>query len=168
MCTIEMRFRCHVAFRNAVIILTIVLLIDKKKSLQAIADIVDSMKWRNFAAIYETDEGLSRLQKTLTLKGDRDNPLTHTTRQLGKGPDYRSMLKEIRSLSVCNIIIDVEPQNIMDVLYQAKEVRLLADYCHFVITYLVLYIICVISTTKPHCRRISQAWKKNCLTLITN
>lgn len=107
------------------------------------------MEWQNFAAIYENDEGLSRLQKTLTLKGKKDNPLTHTTRQLNEGSDYRSMLKELRSLPGCNIIIDVKPENIMDVLYQAKEVKLLADYCHFVITYLVLYIICLISTTKP-------------------
>ncbi|XP_011879931.1 PREDICTED: glutamate receptor ionotropic, kainate 2-like [Vollenhovia emeryi] len=107
-----------------------------EKVSKAIADVIESMKWRNFVAIYENDEGLSRLQKTLTLKGDKDNPLTHTTRQLNEGPDYRTMLKEIRSLSVCNIIIDVEPQNIMEVLYQAKDVRLLTDYCHLVITYL--------------------------------
>lgn len=103
---------------------------------QAIADVIDSMGWQNFAAIYETDEGLSRLQKTLTLKGDKNNPIVHTVRQLNEGTDYRPMLKEIRSLSVCNIIIDVKPENIIEVLSQAKDVKLLADYCHFVITYL--------------------------------
>ncbi|XP_032663311.1 glutamate receptor ionotropic, kainate 2-like [Odontomachus brunneus] len=101
---------------------------------QAIADVVESMQWRNFAAIYENDDGLSRIQKTLTLKRSKDNPIT--IRQLGKGPDYRPMLKEINSLSVCNIIIDVEPQNLIHVLNQAKEVKLLADYCNFIITYL--------------------------------
>ncbi|XP_018315808.1 glutamate receptor ionotropic, kainate 2-like [Mycetomoellerius zeteki] len=103
---------------------------------QAIADVIASMKWRNFAAIYETDEGLSRLQKTLTLKGDKDNPIVHTVRQLNEESDYRAMLKEIRSLSVCNIIIDVKPEHIMEVLQKAKEVRLLADYCDFVLTYM--------------------------------
>ncbi|XP_018345205.1 PREDICTED: glutamate receptor ionotropic, kainate 2-like [Trachymyrmex septentrionalis] len=103
---------------------------------QAIADVVDSMKWRKFVAIYETNEGLSRLQKTLTLKGDKDAPIRHTVQKLNEGPDYRSMLKKIRHLSVWNIIIDVKPENIMEVLYQAKEVNLLADYCNFVITYL--------------------------------
>ncbi|KYN07195.1 Glutamate receptor, ionotropic kainate 2, partial [Cyphomyrmex costatus] len=111
---------------------------------QAIADVIASMKWRNFAAIYETDEGLSRLQKTLTLKGDKDNPIMHTVRQLNEGPDYRMMLKEIRSLSVCNIIIDVNPKKIMEVLHQAKEVRLLADYCNFVITYLDSSILSIL------------------------
>ncbi|XP_018339843.1 PREDICTED: glutamate receptor ionotropic, kainate 2-like isoform X1 [Trachymyrmex septentrionalis] len=103
---------------------------------QAIADVIALMNWRNFAAIYETDEGLSRLQKTLTLKGDKENPIVHTVRQLNEGSDYRTMLKEIRSLSVCNIIIDVKPENIIKVLGEAKEVRLLADYCNFMLTYM--------------------------------
>ncbi|XP_011060752.1 PREDICTED: glutamate receptor ionotropic, kainate 2-like [Acromyrmex echinatior] len=100
---------------------------------QAIADVIDSMKWQKFVAIYETDEGLSRLQKTLTLK---EYPIIHTVWKLNEGSDYRSMLKKIRHLPVCNIIIDVKPKNIMKVLHQAKEVNLLADYCNFVITYL--------------------------------
>ncbi|XP_012061138.1 PREDICTED: glutamate receptor ionotropic, kainate 2-like [Atta cephalotes] len=103
---------------------------------QAIADIIDSMNWQKFAAIYETDEGLSRLQKTLILKGDNNDPIIHTAWKLEKGPDYRSMLREIRYLSVRNIIIDVKPENIMKVLYQAKEVSLLEDYSDFIITYL--------------------------------
>ncbi|XP_011170993.1 glutamate receptor ionotropic, kainate 2 [Solenopsis invicta] len=106
----------------------------------AIADIIENIivttKWQNFAAIYETNEGLSRLQKVLTIKGDRNNPVTHTVRQLNEGSDHRSMLKEIRSLGICNVIIDVEPEKIMKVLSQAKEVRLLSDYCYFILTYL--------------------------------
>lgn len=105
------------------------------------------MNWRKFVAIYETDEGLSRLQKTLILKGKKDNPITRTAWKL-EGPDYRSMLKKICYLyTVCNIIIDVKPENIMKVLHQAKEVNLQARYSNFVISYLVLYIICFISIT---------------------
>lgn len=99
------------------------------------------MQWQGFVAIYENDDGLSRIQKALTLKRKKDNPIT--IRQLGNGPDYRPMLKEIRSLSICNVIIDVEPKNIINVLQQAKEIKLLADYCNFVITYLVYIHITV-------------------------
>ncbi|XP_018315810.1 glutamate receptor ionotropic, kainate 2-like [Mycetomoellerius zeteki] len=103
---------------------------------RAIADVIDSMNWRKFVAIYETDEGLSRLQKTLILKGKKDNPITRTAWKL-EGPDYRSMLKKICYLyTVCNIIIDVKPENIMKVLHQAKEVNLQARYSNFVISYL--------------------------------
>ncbi|XP_014473269.1 PREDICTED: glutamate receptor ionotropic, kainate 2-like [Dinoponera quadriceps] len=108
---------------------------DNERISQAIADVVDSMQWRNYAVIYENDDGLSRIQKTLTLKRSKDYPIT--IRQLNKeSDDYRPMLKEISSLSVCNIIIDVEPQKLIHVLKQAKEVKLLSDYCNFIITYL--------------------------------
>ncbi|KAG7201434.1 hypothetical protein KM043_004194 [Ampulex compressa] len=106
---------------------------DSEKVSQAIADVVDSMKWRTFAAVYETTDGLSRIQKALTLRRSKDNPIT--IRPL-TGKDYRPVLKEIRSFSICNIIVDVEPKNIIEVLSQAKEVRLLGDYCNFIITYL--------------------------------
>ncbi|EGI59304.1 Glutamate receptor, ionotropic kainate 2, partial [Acromyrmex echinatior] len=111
---------------------------------QAIADIINSMNWRKFAAIYETDEGLSRLQKTLILKGDENDPIIHTAWKLDEGPDYRSMLKQIRYLPMQNIIIDVKPENIMKVLHQAEEVSLLSDYSDFVITYLDSSILSII------------------------
>lgn len=100
---------------------------------KAIADLVESMKWNTYAAIYETNEGLSRIKKALSLRRKKDSVIT--IRRL-QGPDYRPILKEIRALSICNLIVDVEPNNIVEVLYQAKEVKLLADYCNFLITYL--------------------------------
>ncbi|XP_017787966.1 PREDICTED: glutamate receptor ionotropic, kainate 2-like isoform X3 [Habropoda laboriosa] len=101
---------------------------------KAIADVVESMKWTTFAAIYQNDDGLSRLQKALSLRRKKDSIIT--IRRLSEGMDYRPILKEIRALSICNLIVDVEPNNIVEVLYQAKEVKLLADYCNFLITYL--------------------------------
>ncbi|XP_018368900.1 PREDICTED: glutamate receptor ionotropic, kainate 2-like [Trachymyrmex cornetzi] len=115
---------------------------------QAIADVIDSINWRKFAAIYETDEGLSRLQKTLILNRNKEGPIIHTAWKLDKGPDYHSMLKQIRYLSVRNIIIDVKPENIMEVLYQAKEVSLLADYFDIVITYLDSSMLPIIEMLK--------------------
>ncbi|XP_003706416.2 glutamate receptor ionotropic, kainate 2 isoform X2 [Megachile rotundata] len=101
---------------------------------KAIADVVESMKWNTFVAIYQTNDGLSRIQKSLSLRRKKDGVIT--IRKLNGAGDYRPILKEIRALSICDVIIDVEPNNIVDVLYQAKEVKLLADYCNFLITYL--------------------------------
>ncbi|KAG6795357.1 glutamate receptor ionotropic, kainate 2 isoform X1 [Apis mellifera caucasica] len=101
---------------------------------KAIADVVESMKWTTFAAVYQNNDGLSRIQKALSLRRKKDTAVT--IRRLGEGPDFRPILKEIRAMSICNVIIDVEPRNIIDVLYQAKEVKLLAEYCNFLITYL--------------------------------
>ncbi|XP_078053651.1 glutamate receptor ionotropic, kainate 2 [Augochlora pura] len=99
-----------------------------------LADVVGSMKWGTFAAVYQNNDGLSRIRQALTLKRGKDTVMT--IRRIGDGPDYRPVLKQIRAMSISNVIVDVEPKNIMDVLYQAKEVKLLADYCNFFITYL--------------------------------
>lgn len=97
------------------------------------------MKWNSFIALYQTNDGLSRIQKSLSLSHKKDGVIT--IRRLTEGLDYRPILKEIRALSICNVIIDVEPNNIVEVLYQARDVKLLADYCNFLITYLVLRYI---------------------------
>ncbi|XP_076302243.1 glutamate receptor ionotropic, kainate 2-like, partial [Lasioglossum baleicum] len=101
---------------------------------QAIADVVESMKFSTYAAVYQNNDGLARIRKALSLRRKKDSVVT--IRRLGDGLNYRSVLKEIRSLSICNVIVDVEPANIIEVLSQAKEVKLLADYCNFIITYL--------------------------------
>ncbi|XP_053977682.1 glutamate receptor ionotropic, kainate 2-like isoform X1 [Hylaeus volcanicus] len=101
---------------------------------KAIADLIDATKWNAFVAIYQTNDGLSRIKQALTLRRNKDSVMT--LRRLGEGPDYRAVLKEIHALSICNVIIDVDPNIIIDVLYQAKEVKLLGDYCNFIITYM--------------------------------
>ncbi|XP_071860840.1 glutamate receptor ionotropic, kainate 2 isoform X1 [Bombus fervidus] len=101
---------------------------------KAIADVVESMKWNSFAAVYEDNDGLSRIQKALSLKRTKDSAIT--IKKLYEGMDNRPVLKEIRAMSICNVIIDVKPSNIIEVLYQAMEVKLMADYCNFLITYL--------------------------------
>lgn len=115
---------------------SLIICISNENFAQAIADVVESMKWNTFAAVYQNNDGLSRIQKALSLRRKKDTAVT--IRRLGEGPDFRPILKEIRAMSICNVVIDVEPRNIMNVLYQAKEVKLLAEYCNFLITYLVL------------------------------
>ncbi|KAK2579609.1 hypothetical protein KPH14_010900 [Odynerus spinipes] len=107
---------------------------DSKMISKAIADVVIWNEWKNFVAIYETNDGLSRIQKALTMSRKKDNPIT--IRHLGPGPDYRSVLKEVGTLPIDNIILDVNPKNIMSVLTQAKEVNLVRDYTNFIITYM--------------------------------
>lgn len=99
------------------------------------------MKWHRSVAIYENDEGLSRIQKALTVKQQKDNSIRNSIiiRQLDDGKQYRPMLKEIGNSSIFNVIIDAkDPEKINDVLEQAKEIKLLGNYSNFVITYLVI------------------------------
>ena len=120
------------------------------------------MKWNTFAAVYENNDSLSRIQKALSLQRKRDSLVT--IRRLSDGMDYRPVLKELHALSICNVIIDVSPSNVIEVLYQAKEVKLLGDYCNFLITYLVLLFIycytrrCCVGTLASSRRRDWQSF----------
>lgn len=67
-----------------------------------------------------------RLKDILLIHGPQDFPIT--VRQLGTEPDYRPLLKEIQSSGENNIVLDCAPNKILDVLRQAKEVKMLEDY----------------------------------------
>jgi ionotropic kainate glutamate receptor 2 len=55
--------------------------------LQAYVDLVRAWGWRSFTIIYESNEGLVRLQELLKAHGPSEFPIT--VRQLGEGSDYR-------------------------------------------------------------------------------
>ncbi|XP_015112728.1 glutamate receptor ionotropic, kainate 2 [Diachasma alloeum] len=105
----------------------------------ALADLLNITHWPQFTVLYETDDGLSRLQKLLEKHGPQDFPVT--IRQLNPSydkltnePDYRPLLKEVANSSDFNVILDVTPPNIKKVIQQAHEVKLLQDYYHYLIT----------------------------------
>lgn len=70
--------------------------------------------------------GLMRLKDVLQIHGPDDNPIT--VRQLGDDPDYRPLLKEIQTSGESNIVLDCDPDKILDILRQAREVKLMEDY----------------------------------------
>lgn len=69
---------------------------------------------------------LMRLKDILQIHGPNDFPIT--VRQLGDDGDYRPLLKEIKTSGENNIVLDCEPEKILDILRQAKEVNMLEDY----------------------------------------
>ncbi|KAK0162284.1 hypothetical protein PV327_008633 [Microctonus hyperodae] len=111
---------------------------DSEKISQALSDLLDAMNWQQYTIIYETDNGLSRLQKALMRHGPNNYPIT--IRQLKPTydkyhqPDYRPLLKEIANSTVYNVIIDIEPGKLLTILKQAEEVKLLRDYYNYIIT----------------------------------
>lgn len=58
---------------------------------KALAEIVKNHQWTNFAILYETEEGLSKMQEILKLqeyqKDGKKNRII--MKQIGPGPDYR-------------------------------------------------------------------------------
>ncbi|XP_055683998.1 glutamate receptor ionotropic, kainate 2-like [Lutzomyia longipalpis] len=106
---------------------------------RALADLLADYSWKSFTIIYEKDEGLMRLKDVLQIHGPQDSPIT--VRQLGDDPDYRPLLKEIQTSGETNIVLDCEPDKILDILRQAQEVKLMEDYQSYVITSLNTHTI---------------------------
>ncbi|XP_034944392.1 glutamate receptor ionotropic, kainate 2-like isoform X2 [Chelonus insularis] len=112
---------------------------DSEKISDALVDILKAMSWLQYTVVYETDDGLSRLQKALWKHGPTNFPIT--VRQLKPTydksthePDYRPLLKEVANSTDFSIIFDVEPENLWSILKQAQEVKLLKDYYNYIIT----------------------------------
>ncbi|XP_050099710.1 glutamate receptor ionotropic, kainate 2-like isoform X2 [Anopheles aquasalis] len=99
---------------------------------RALADLIVDYSWKSFTIIYDTDEGLMRLKDILQIHGPNDAPIT--VRQIDDDPDYRPLLKDIQSSGESHIILEIRPERIVELLRQAKEVKMLEEYQSYIIT----------------------------------
>ncbi|XP_074036325.1 glutamate receptor ionotropic, kainate 2 [Leptinotarsa decemlineata] len=110
---------------------------------KGLAELVKSLEWSSFVIVYETEEGLVRLQEILKLqeleRGKKKNVII--VKQLGPGPDYRPLFKEIRNTTEDNIILDCKTENILPILSQAKSLNMLNLHNRYFITSLDAHTI---------------------------
>ncbi|XP_058825661.1 glutamate receptor ionotropic, kainate 2-like [Topomyia yanbarensis] len=99
---------------------------------QALRDLIVDYSWKSFTIIYDSDEGLMRLKDVLQIHEPEDSPIT--VRQIDDDPDYRPLLKDIQSSGESHIILEVHPSKIIEILRQAKEVKMLEEYQSYIIT----------------------------------
>ena len=98
---------------------------------KAFADFVRDIGWKSFIILYETEDGLVKMQELLKLpKTFADVKIT--LRQLTPGTDdYRPLLKEIKKSEITRIVLDCDFDKIALILAQADEVGLLTDYHNY-------------------------------------
>ncbi|XP_045623949.1 glutamate receptor ionotropic, kainate 2 isoform X4 [Procambarus clarkii] len=96
---------------------------------RAYYDILMQLKWKNFVVLYDSNEGLVRLQTLL-----KEKSWTVTVRQLPDGTDFRPLLKEIRRFQATHIVLDVSQDKIHSVLRQAAQIGLMREYHNYFIT----------------------------------
>ena len=102
-----------------------------KSSGKAFADFVRDVGWKSFIVLYETEDGLVKIQELLKLpKTFADIQIKML--QLTPGTtDYRPLLKEIKKSEETRIVLDCDYDKISLILAQANEVGLLTDYHNY-------------------------------------
>lgn len=106
---------------------------------RAFADLIVDYSWKSYTIIYDEDDSLIKLKDVLQIHNPNDNPIT--VRQLDDGPDYRPMLKEIQSSGESHIVLDIHPDKIVDLLRQARDVKMMEEYQSYIITSLDTHTI---------------------------
>ncbi|XP_077977877.1 glutamate receptor ionotropic, kainate 2-like [Glandiceps talaboti] len=104
---------------------------DSRLISKAISDIVEYYRWKKVAILYQNEDSLVRLQETFKLSASREIEIS--VRQLKK-PNFKPVLKEIKSSGLSHIIIDCEFDLVKQVLEQALEVQMLTDIFHYFFT----------------------------------
>ncbi|XP_047735944.1 glutamate receptor ionotropic, kainate 2-like isoform X1 [Hyalella azteca] len=103
---------------------------------QAYYDVLRRLEWKNFVVLYDTSEGLIRLQSLL-----KSNELKVTVRQLHEDSDWRPLLKDIKKSQETKIVIDVKQHRIYEILKQAAQIGLMSEYHSYFITSLDLHLV---------------------------
>ncbi|XP_017064350.1 glutamate receptor ionotropic, kainate 2 [Drosophila eugracilis] len=93
---------------------------------QGLAEIVQSFGWRSFTVVYESDKELQQLQDILQFGEPSSNPTT--VKQLGSDDDHRPFLKEIKLSTDNCLILHCSPDNLLKILQQANELKMLGEY----------------------------------------
>ncbi|CAH1154146.1 unnamed protein product [Phaedon cochleariae] len=109
---------------------------DNERLSKGIAALVQSLEWNGFVIIYETEEGLVRLQEVL--KGQswmrKTNQDFIRIRQLNRGPDYKPFFKHFKNSTETNFILDCKTENILPILQQVRTLGMLDIHFNYFLT----------------------------------
>lgn len=106
---------------------------------KAFAHVLVDYTWKGYTIIYENEENLIRLKDVLQIHGP-DSPVI-SVRQLGDGPDYGPLLKEIHSTGESHIVLDISAEKIVPFLRNASKVKMLDEYNSYYITNLDMHTL---------------------------
>nr|CAD7400870.1 unnamed protein product [Timema cristinae] len=98
----------------------------------ALVDVLKFLSWKSFAIVYESNEGLMRLQEVFKSRDKLSAKIS--VYQLSMDGDHRPLFKDIHDSTQTHILLDCATDHIMDILRQAKEVDMFGDYENYFIT----------------------------------
>ncbi|CAG9768246.1 unnamed protein product [Ceutorhynchus assimilis] len=96
---------------------------------RAYGAIIESLDWATFAIVYENEESLIKMQEVIKLQEHeaKINKNKIVLKRLDENGDNRHVFKDIRNTSIFCIVLDCSSERIIEVLGQAKEVKVLDD-----------------------------------------
>ncbi|XP_012273738.1 glutamate receptor ionotropic, kainate 2 [Orussus abietinus] len=101
--------------------------------------IIKDFHWKSFTLLYEDGDSLTRMRMLLQRWSNTGNIVT--LRRLGKGPDFRSVLRMVKKSTDFDIILDCSYEILPEVLIQAQQVGIMSDRYKYIITNLDLQAI---------------------------
>ncbi|CAG9787778.1 unnamed protein product [Diatraea saccharalis] len=104
----------------------------------AYAKLLKYYGWENFAALYEDDFGLLRIQKILA-----EHSTNHviTVRKLDPNMDNRHVFKELTKYQGNRILIDCDASRIMKYMNDSKALNMVNHYQHYILVTIEAYIV---------------------------
>ncbi|XP_037042024.1 glutamate receptor ionotropic, kainate 2-like [Bradysia coprophila] len=99
---------------------------------RALAEIVVNFGWTSFTVLYDSKEGLMRLQDIVQINGPDNPPIT--VQKLDDITDFRPLLKDIHKNGETHIVIDCDTSKIIEIFRQANEVKMMEEYQNYFIT----------------------------------
>ncbi|CAK9800338.1 Glutamate receptor ionotropic, kainate 2 [Anthophora plagiata] len=101
--------------------------------------IITGFEWKSFAILYEGTDSLIRIHRLL----ERWDAKGHAIflYQLGAGPSYRKVIREIKDAEIENILIDCSIELLEEVLKQAQQVGVMSEKNKIIVTSLDLQTI---------------------------
>ncbi|XP_066261902.1 glutamate receptor ionotropic, kainate 2-like [Euwallacea similis] len=111
---------------------------------QAFGVIIQSLNWDSFAVLYENEESIIKMQDVLKIQQHNVEATKNLLilKKIDDNNDNRHILKEVRATGFSHIVLDCGTDKILEILQQAKEVKLLDDVnTHIFITSLDAHIL---------------------------
>ncbi|KAL4716074.1 hypothetical protein ACJJTC_013851 [Scirpophaga incertulas] len=104
----------------------------------AYAKLLQYYEWKNFAALYEDEMGLLRIQKILA---EHTTSYPITVRKLNPYEDNRNVFKELSRYQGNRILIDCDASRIMKYMTESKQLNMVNLYQHYILVSIEAYIV---------------------------
>lgn len=108
---------------------------------QAFSDLIKKFEWKHAAIIYNSDTNLDSINCLLTGPGKSIPKLDIAMRMANQRFEYRSILRDISSRNIKNIIIDLNPEDTEAMLKMALQLGMINATFNYIITNLDVEIM---------------------------